>query len=154
MSGGDGSLPRRALPLSTTVPLAVVFGVGLILFVVWLAVLVPTLAFVSSATSAEGVYRGSEARIGGLHGGTFLHPQVRFVTPDGRVVDVVAKSGSTDQPYSDGQRLRVLYDPAHPEHARLDSFFELWAGPVFLAPFALLPLLISAGLYVAARRRA
>lgn len=147
------SPPRRALPLSTATPLAIIFGVGLILTCVWLAALVPAVMFAGRAHRAEAVYLGSAARVGGLHAGTFLHPEFRFTAPDGAVVDFVTKSGSTDQPYTDGQKVRILYDPAHPEDARLDTFFELWAAPVFLAPFALLPLGISAYIFGRVRRR-
>lgn len=153
MNGGFGTASRRELPLTTTVPLGIVFIVGLILTCVWLATLFPAVMFASRARHAEGVYLGSASRVGGLHAGTFLHPEIRFTTPDGAVVDFVTKSGSSNQPYADGRRVGVLYDPARPEDARLDNVFELWAGPVFLAPFALLPLSISAFIYVRARRR-
>ena len=153
MNGGIGSTPRRALPLSTTVPLGIIFGVGLILTCLWLAALVPAVMFVSRAHHAEGVFLGSEARIGGRHAGTFMHPEIRFTTPDGAVVDFVTRSGSSNQPFTDGQKMPVLYDPARPEDAKLDNFFELWAAPVFLAPFALLPLGISAYIFSVARRR-
>jgi hypothetical protein len=149
----DGSAIRRTLPLSTTLPLAIVFGLGLILTGVWLTVLAPTVMFVSRAHDAQGIYLGSDARVGGLHGGTFLHPAFRFVTPNGKVVDFVTRSGATNQPYADGQKVRVLYDPARPGDARLDTFFEIWAGPVFVMPFALLPLLIPVYIFFAARRR-
>ena len=153
MEDGSDSTHRAKPLLSMIVTLAVVFGVGLILSAIWLSILVPTVMYVIRAHHAEGVYEGSDARIGGTHGGTFLHPGFRFVTPRGEVVEFVTRSGSTDQPYADGQKVDVLYDPARPTDARLNSFFEVWAAPVFAMIFALPPLLIPVYLFFAARRR-
>ncbi len=46
--------------------------------------------------------------------------------------------------YKLGDAVRVLYDPAEPEDARLDLFLELWLGPIVLGVLALIVGLIMA----------
>lgn len=108
--------------------------------------------FVGSATKTEAIYAGSVAHAGGSHGGTFLYPRFRFTAPDGRMVTIISTFGSTDQPYDDGEKVPVLYDPRQPEHAIADSF-QLWLTPLFLAPFGILFTGIPAIVFVAMKNR-
>ena len=48
------------------------------------------------------------------------YPVFRFETPDGRTFEVEAQAGSSPPPFDSGAPVRVLYDPANPEHARID----------------------------------
>ena len=75
-----------------------------------------------------------------------------FRTRDGQVA-FVAGIGFTGQPYVDGQRVTIVYDPANPEHAELASFWSLWAVTLFLAPFALPFAGIPAAVFVLMRGR-
>ena len=131
----------------------IVLGVGVLLTALWLALLIPTLAFALRAHAAQGVFDGSVERRGGNHGGTFLHPQFRFRSDDGREVIFTSNVGSTDQPYEDGQRVRLLYDPKDPTHAFRDSLWDLWLAPLVTLPFAALPLGIGLLLLRDASRR-
>lgn len=131
MTTGQDDLSRMSR-LSFGVAAAVTGMLGAAAAAACLAVLAPTLGFVARAHPAEGIYVGSVARVGGGHGGTFLHPQFRFRTREGREVTFTSEGGSTDQPFSDGQRVRVLYDPASPHSARRDDFADLWLGPLAL----------------------
>ncbi|HEY3848891.1 MAG TPA: DUF3592 domain-containing protein [Acetobacteraceae bacterium] len=131
----------------------------LILFIIGLpflagaaVTLVQRVMFVMGSTKAEATYTGSVDEIGGNHGGTFLHPQLRFTTSDGQVVSITSSFGSTGQPYGDGEKVPVLYDPRHPEHAEVESFM-LWLPPLFLAPFGLLFCGIPALIFVTTRNR-
>ncbi|WP_158931606.1 DUF3592 domain-containing protein [Acidisphaera sp. S103] len=108
--------------------------------------------FVSSATKTEAIYAGSVAQAGGSHGGTFLYPRFRFITPDGRTVTITSTFGSTDQPYDNGEKVPVLCEPNHPEYAKVDSF-QLWLTPLFLAPFGILLTGIPAIVFVAMKNR-
>ena len=137
-----------------SLPLAIPFAVGLVLLAVTLFTVATTLAFVSRAERAEAGFVGSEARVGGNHGGTFLYPSFAFRTKDGQRIVVRSTSGSTDQPYADGQAAAVLYLPSEPEAARLDSFVDLWAGSTATAIAGVLLTGIPAAVFVGMRRRA
>ncbi len=58
--------------------------------------------------------------------------------------------------YQEGQQVQLLYDPAHPDKARISNFLELWLLPFLLIPFALIAAAVN--LFVvpvlAARKRA
>ena len=142
----------RLSRLSFNVAAVVMGGLGALLVVAWMTVLIPTLVFVARARSAEGVYVGSVAHVGGSHGGTFLRPQFRFVTAEGRKVIFTSRGGSTNQPFNDGQKVRVLYVPAAPTIARRESFFDLWFSSAFLGLFTAVALGMAYGFTRAARR--
>lgn len=130
----------------------VLFAIGLPFLAGAAITFVQAASFVWTATKTQGTYAGSVARSGGGHGGTFLYPQFRFSTRDGRVVTVTSTWGSTDQPYDAGGQVAVLYDPRHPERGKIDSF-QLWLAPLFLAPFGLLFAGIPMTILIVARRR-
>jgi hypothetical protein len=92
--------------------------------------------FMDSATEPESAYVGSAARSGGDHGGTFLYPRSSFATQDGLAITLTSTLGSTNQPYDDGARVRLLYDPHDLEHANVNSLLP-WLPTLFLAPFGL-----------------
>ena len=95
-------------------------------------------AFVFHASRATATFDGALAHSGGNHGGTFLYPQFKFLTSDGQNVEMTSRFGSTDQPYNNGQKETVLYDPLKPTQAVLDHFWILWAPTVVLGLITLL----------------
>ncbi|OAF05723.1 hypothetical protein AYJ54_02160 [Bradyrhizobium centrolobii] len=123
--------------------------VGLLLLGLGLSEAGSTAAFLARAEQAEGRFVGAVARTGGNHGGTFLYPKFQFVTTDGRSMTFTSTSGSTDQPYFDGERVRIIYDPQRPEDARLVSFLTLWIAPILLCCTG---LLLSGGAILLRRR--
>ena len=129
-----------------TLPLIVPLVIGAVFLTGTVVSLGAKLLFVARAESAQATYAGSSEHTGGNHGGQFLYPEFRFRSRDGSEHVVKSKAGSTDQPYAEGETVRVFYDPHRPEQAVLDNFWTLWAGSAFLAIFALfftgLPLLI------------
>jgi hypothetical protein len=112
--------------------------VGLVLLGLGLVELGSTIAFLARAEQTDARFAGAVARSGGNHGGTFLYPTFQFVTGDGRSMTFTSSSGSTAPPYSDGERVRIAYDPRRPEDARLLSFLTLWIAPVLLCGAGLL----------------
>jgi hypothetical protein len=113
-------------------PLLIVGLLGLPFLALGLYQTAGTAAFVLHAERAEARFAGAVSRVGGNHGGTFLYPAFEFITRSGQSVRFTSSSGSTDQPYADGERVSVLYDPDHPEHARLGSFSTVWLIPTVL----------------------
>ena len=125
----------RKLPIALFVS---VFLVGLISLGFGLLDLGGTIAFLARAEQTEARFAGATARSGGNHGGTFLYPTFQFATRDGHVMTFTSSAGSTAQPYADGERVRIAYDPQHPEDARLLSFLTLWMAPTLLCAAGLL----------------
>ncbi|MBR0779976.1 DUF3592 domain-containing protein [Bradyrhizobium iriomotense] len=117
---------------------ASVLLVGLLLLALGLFDVGGTVAFLARAEQTEARFAGAVVRSGGNHGGTFLYPTFQFQTANGRSITFTSSSGSTSQPYADGERVRIAYDPGRPEDARLLSFLTLWMVPVLLCGAGLL----------------
>jgi len=75
---------------------------------------------VASEQSAEGrvvslaAQRGSEGTV-------FYYPVVAFTLPDERISTVQISEGSAPPAYEVGQQVTVLYNPDHPNQARIKS---------------------------------
>jgi hypothetical protein len=57
---------------------------------------------------------------------TAYYPVVRFVTASGQVVQYTDDVGEDPPAYRVGDSVRVLYDPANPQKARLDTWSSRW----------------------------
>jgi hypothetical protein len=133
-------------------PLLVVGLLGLPVLALGLYQTAATAIFVVRAERAEARFAGAVSRVGGSHGGAFLHPTFAFTTRDGRSVRFTSSFGSTDQPYADGERVPVFYDPDHPEQARLSSFSTLWLIPAVLDAIGLFVTGLAVFLWFVLRR--
>lgn len=88
-------------------------------------------------------------------GDTIYYPHVRYVTRSGETVEFTASVGSSPPAFDVGEPVSVLYDPAAPTEARIDSFFQLWFGAVILGGIGLVFIVIGgAGSLIALRSRA
>jgi hypothetical protein len=120
--------------------------------------LVDSQRFLATAASADGVVvfvrteirwechgQGSNERCGDH---TYPHPTVRFVTAHEQVVEFEGDDGSLQL----GDSAKVLYDPANPHNARLDSWPSRWGAAVVLGSVGL-GLFAIAGTGLAVRHR-
>ena len=75
---------------------------------------------------------------------------IEYRAADAKPMRIETDGTAANASYKVGDRLRVFYDPARPENARLDLFLELWLGPVvlgaLLAIVGLIAALIARGL--------
>jgi hypothetical protein len=90
-----------------------------------------TAHFVYSSLSTEGVvvdfhYIRSARRVNTWS----CAPVFRFTANDGRNFTVTSNTGQNPCPWRIGDSIRILYKESHPEHARVDSFFQLWTLPI------------------------
>ncbi|SKA31774.1 Protein of unknown function [Enhydrobacter aerosaccus] len=143
------SMPRKPFRL----PLLVVALIGVAILGLGAYQTLDTIAFVVRAEHAEARFTGAVARTGGNHGGTFFHPTFEFVTSDGRTIDFTLSSGSTEQPYSAGDHVPILYDPTRPQNAQLISFITLWLIPLVLDAAGALFVSIAVFLWAKLPRR-
>jgi hypothetical protein len=113
-------------------------GVGAILIVVSLGSAGLTLRFVHRSARATGNVVGMEESDSG-DGRTF-HPVVRFAPASGFPREFRSSFGANPPSYRVGDEVRVLYDPADPGRASIDSFLSLWFVPLLtgiMGPIAL-----------------
>src|SRR5262245_49574656 len=83
-----------------------------------------TLGFRPVSTEAEGVVVDLEEYSG--DDGTMYKPVVEWKDPAGRARRLTGSVASRPPSFSRGEHVRVRYDPADPERARIDSFTENW----------------------------
>lgn len=57
-------------------------------------------------------------------------PIFRFTAKNGMSFTVTSDTGQNPCPWQLGDSVRVLYKENHPEHAQIDSFFQLWLLPI------------------------
>jgi Protein of unknown function (DUF3592) len=94
---------------------------------------VSTFHFLGNAVSASGVVIDLEARWDSDDGGYTYYPRVRFATEGGRPFEFTGNVGSSPASFDVGEEVRVLFDPAEPSKASIDSFMQLWFTPLLLA---------------------
>jgi hypothetical protein len=98
--------------------------------------------FKKTAIEAQGtVIELRESTSGGSHGGSVYNPVVRFADKDGQEHTLYSSTGTYPPAYAVGGRAPVLYDPADPQHAEINSFTGLWLLPLILAGIGGLDLL-------------
>ena len=112
--------------------------VGVVLLIVGVVQLVETRRFLAKSVAAGGevveITRVIEWRSVGSGKGEhrervpYYYPVVRFVTPLEEVVQFESGDDGSTEPekYRVGQSLRILYDPANPQDARLDTASGRW----------------------------
>jgi hypothetical protein len=163
----------RGVLVAGQVVLTVMMVAGAICLVVGVKALVDARLFVAKAAAANGVVmdvaeaveRVQKRSPGGDwydEGVTVFHPVVRFVTAREQAVRFKASEGSGDPfAYGVGDSIRVLYDPANPQAARLDTWASRWGDSITLGMVGLgLVVLGGLGLWLfrspgrAARRAA
>jgi hypothetical protein len=60
-------------------------------------------------------------------------PVFSFTALDGKKITVTSDVASSPADFCVGESVRVLYDPADPENARIHSFFQIWGGPLIFS---------------------
>jgi Protein of unknown function (DUF3592) len=58
------------------------------------------------------------------------YPVVRFVAQGGQTYVVQSRFGAEPPEFRQGENVTVYYDPRHPQTALIDSWKDLWLGPL------------------------
>jgi len=102
-----------------------------------------TRSFLADAARTEGtVVNFMQAH--SKHGVTYA-PVVHFVNRNNETIVFVSSTGTNPPGYEKGEKVEVLYFPAKPQEARINSFFSLWGGSVILGAMGTIFFLIGAG---------
>lgn len=99
--------------------------------------------FMAHAVHAEGMVTALLSQR--AESGTRYAPEVTFRALQGRDIRFVDGVGTSRPAWRLGDRAGVWYDPAQPEHARLDGFLDRWKGVLIVGTLALVSILIGAG---------
>ncbi len=116
---------------------ALVFGVvGIVPLLVGIYIYQQRSLFVAEANSAQGVVvdiflATSKARTGGEDIKTYA-PRVFFVAASNQKVEFKTRASKSNPGYKIGDQVPVLYDPANPEKAKINTFFHLWMLPTIM----------------------
>jgi hypothetical protein len=107
------------------------FAIGsLVLLAIAVASTVQRVTLIFSGSRAEGTVIAKK-QVGHLKGGAAAYaPMLQFTASDGRTYVVTSDLSGPESAYRFGQHLRVLYQPDHPDGARIDAFAPLWTLPL------------------------
>ena len=93
--------------------------------------------FLKSCVHAQGTVVEQREKTGSKFT-TYYYPVVEFKTESGEKVQFVGGAGSSGGPMiPTGSTVDVVYDPAAPSQAQIQSFVQYWLGPVGLAAMGL-----------------
>jgi hypothetical protein len=145
-----------SLQRGVVLSILLLFGIGAV--GVGVKELVDSKRFLATASSANGVVvdvaRVIERRQEGSGNQTHYknvpvyYPVVEFVTAREQVVRFQADEGSEKRSaYGVGALIRVLYDPANPRDARLDTWVSRLGNGIFIGSFGLLFVVLVTVIY-------
>jgi len=86
-----------------------------------------TRRFLRSAVSAKGTILENSLSTDS-DGDPIYKPRFTFALRDGQEVSVQSNFGTNPPSFRKGQSVTVLYDPSIPEHAKINTFMQLWGG--------------------------
>jgi hypothetical protein len=91
---------------------------------------VRTRSFLRSCIEVDGeVTRLERSKSRGQYGYTYA-PVFSFTVADGKTYTVTSKVSASPPGFDVGESVKVRYDPANPEDARIHTFFQTWGGAV------------------------
>jgi len=114
---------------TTTTILLLILGVPLFIF--GIRELFQVKDFVAGSEETEGIV--IEMR----EGPSKYYPRVRFQTKSGETIEFSSGNGSNPPLYKVNETVPVLYSDANPQYAVINSFIEIWLGPVIYAGLGL-----------------
>lgn len=100
--------------------------------------------FVAIAQKMPGVVKALEYR-GSRKSGGSNYPVVEFQTPEGKTVSFRSDVGSNPASYDVGEQVEVLYNPSHPNEAKLTGFWNLWGLATIFAGLGSVFMIIGIG---------
>jgi hypothetical protein len=125
-------------------------GVGALLLAIGAVIARANRRFTRGARRAPGVVTGVRWSAVGPPADTTTTPlpELRFTLPDGRVVETVARAGTTLDAMQEGKAVTVLYDPDDPARAQVASGGATALGVAFIVIGGVC-VLLGAGLVAA-----
>lgn len=109
-----------------------------------------TSRFRQSAATASGTVIELVERVSHSDEGTSVvyAPRVQFRTSAGEERIFLSDTGSNPPAFAPGDPVEVLYNPDHPADARLNTFWQLWLGPVICVGIGIVFLVFATGFFI------
>jgi hypothetical protein len=111
-------------------------GIGSVVAIVGLIWLSKTAAFVSKASKASGTVIEMEHSTSS-EGGSMYSPVYTFADASGIIHTQHSSSASSSYTFEPGEKVIVLYDSAAPKNSEIDTFRQVWLGPLFVTGFGM-----------------
>jgi len=93
--------------------------------------------FIRRSVEVSGeVVRLERSRSRGRYGFTYA-PVFTFSTESGEIYTVESDVGTSPACFDVGDPVRVRYDPAHPDSAKINTFFQTWGTAAIYAAVGL-----------------
>ncbi len=121
---------------------------GIAFSILGVKALVNSRHFLANATAATGTVTDIHRVI--QDNEPSYYPIVEFVTLRERVVRFEADESNADLQVGDS--IKILYDPANPQEARVDTWFSRWGGAIVMLCVGLGLIIIPAVVYRLLRR--
>jgi Protein of unknown function (DUF3592) len=124
------------------------FAIGsLVLLAISVGSAVQRATLIFSGSHADGTVVAKK-QVGRMKGGAAAYaPMIQFTTSDGGIYIVTSDLSGSESAYRFGQHLQVLYQPNHPDDARIDAFAPLWTLPLVTgvvgAAFSIVPAIVA-----------
>jgi hypothetical protein len=146
---------KNALATFMRIARMAMFVIGPIFLLVAAILALGTRSFLQHATRARATITALELRTDPEDQTvSYYYPRFVFTTPDGRPFSISSNTGTNPPAFKLGQRVDVLYDPANPGDARIDTAVQLWLVPMVLSFIGLVFICIAAVFLMVERRRA
>lgn len=78
-------------------------------------------------------------------------PRIAFRTAEGEETGFVSDTGSNPPAFHPGDTVEVMYQPGHAEEARINTFWQLYLGPVICLGIGSAFLIITAFVFMLVR---
>jgi len=111
-----------------------------------------TVSFIQKAATGRGVVVSLERSRSS--DSVSYYPVVKFTTREGQEFRFRSNVGSSPPSHRTGEAVTVLYNPANPHDAKIDSFFSLWGFGLIFGAMGLVFALAGGGMIVIPRRNA
>ena len=123
--------------------------VGVIFFLIGAGLLVGdffvvkgTMVFLNNSEKADGsVVKVVQSR--SAEGNYMYSPEVSFVDAGGQTINFISNLSSSISTYTVGQKVSVLYDISNSQSAKINTFFQLWFGPIIMTVLGVIFFLVG-----------
>lgn len=129
---GGAAQKRRALHQRDLMICAIPIAMGALGLAISFGLFLHERNLTGTFVHAQGQVVGTQERARRFSSTHLYSAVIAFKTENGQAVTFVQGSSSSGNTFTSGDTVDVLYDPANPQRAQLDSFWERWGAATIL----------------------
>jgi hypothetical protein len=151
-----GRMRLSSNPRAAGVVLGIIGIAGIAVLLLAAGLTAQTVSFLRHSVGATGVVDRLERVVRKSSRGTpqiSYAPVFSFVTSDGRTMTVTSRSSSSPPEFRAGEAVLVLYDPRHPQNARIDTFWQIWGAETITGGLGAVACLMTLACLASLRRQ-